>query len=57
VADGGQTPVEAGKQTVTEAARGRDERTPLIALTGVALAVGALVAVILVAALLIYLLV
>jgi len=57
VADGGQNPVEAGKQTVTEAARGRDERTPLIALTGVALVVGALVAVILAAALLIYFLV
>jgi hypothetical protein len=57
VADGGQNPVEAGKQTVTEAARGNDERTPLIALTGVALVVGALVAVILAAALLIYFLV
>jgi hypothetical protein len=52
-----RTPVEAGKQTVREAARGRDERTPWIALTGVTLVVAAIVAVILVAAMLIYFLV
>jgi hypothetical protein len=42
------------KDLVEEAQAGRSERTPWIALTGVTLAVGALVAVIVAAALLLY---
>jgi hypothetical protein len=45
---------ESPKDLVEEAQRGRSERTPWIALTGVTIVVGILVAVILVAAFLVY---
>jgi hypothetical protein len=45
---------ETPKELVQEADRGRSERTPWIALTGVTLAVAVLVGVILVAALIVY---
>lgn len=45
---------ETPKELAQEASRGRSERTPAIALTGVALVVGVVVAVILIAALLVY---
>ena len=45
---------ETPKQLAKEADRGRSERTPWIALGGVTLAVGAFVAVIVVAALILY---
>jgi hypothetical protein len=45
---------ETPKDLVEEAQRGRSERTPWLALTGVTIAVGVLVAVILVAALIVY---
>ncbi|HVU76414.1 MAG TPA: hypothetical protein VHC67_02440 [Gaiellaceae bacterium] len=48
---------ETPKDLVEEAQRGRSERTPWIALSGVTIAVGALVVVILVAAFLVYYLV
>ncbi len=48
---------ETPKELAQEASRGRSARTPLIALTGVTLVVAAVVAVILVAALLVYFLV
>jgi hypothetical protein len=48
---------ETPKDLAEEAQRGRSERTPWIALTGVTIAVGAIVAVILVAAFLVYYLV
>jgi hypothetical protein len=48
---------ETPKELAKEADRGRSERTPWIALTGVTLAVGALVAVVLVLAFLAYLLI
>jgi hypothetical protein len=48
---------ETPKDLADEAQRGRSERTPWIALTGVTIAVGALVAVVLVAAFLVYYLV
>jgi hypothetical protein len=48
---------ETPKGLAKEAERGRSERTPWIALTGVTLAVGALVAVVLVLAFLAYLLI
>jgi hypothetical protein len=48
---------ETPKDLVEETQRGRSERTPFLALTGVTIAVGILVAVILVAALLVYYLV
>lgn len=50
-------PVEATKDLAREAERGRSPRTPLIALTGVTLFVGMVVAVILTLALLVYFLV
>jgi hypothetical protein len=48
---------ETPKDLVEEAQRGRSERAPFLALTGVTIAVGILVAVILVAAFLVYYLV
>ncbi len=45
---------ETPKDLVKEAERGRSERTPWIALTGVTLVVGALVAAILAVALVVY---
>ena len=45
---------ETPKELAKEADRGRSERTPWIALTGVTLAVGALAGVIIVAALVLY---
>jgi len=45
---------ETPKDLVKEAERGRSERTPWIALTGVTLVVGALVAAILAIALVVY---
>jgi hypothetical protein len=45
---------ETPKDLLEEAQRGRSERTPWLALTGVTIAVGVLVAVILVAALIDY---
>jgi hypothetical protein len=45
---------ETPKDLLEEAERGRSERTPWLALTGVTIAVGVLVAVILVAALIVY---
>ena len=48
---------ETPKDLAEEAQRGRSERTPWIALTGVTIAVGAIVLAILVAALLVYYLV
>jgi hypothetical protein len=45
---------ETPKQLAKEAGRGRSERTPWIALTGVTIAVAVLVAVILAAALIVY---
>ena len=45
---------ETPKQLVEEADRGRSPRTPFLALTGVTLVVAAVVAVILVAAFLVY---
>jgi len=45
---------ESPKDLVHELEAGRSERTPAIALTGVTIAVAALVAVVLVAALLVY---
>jgi beta-lactamase regulating signal transducer with metallopeptidase domain len=49
-----QAVTEAPKELANEAAAGRSPRTPAIAITGVTLVVGAIVAVILVAALLVY---
>jgi hypothetical protein len=45
---------ETPRDLVEETQRGRSERTPWLALTGVTIAVGAIVVVILVAALLVY---
>jgi hypothetical protein len=45
---------ETPRDLLEEAQRGRSERTPWLALTGVTIAVGVLVAVILVAALIVY---
>jgi hypothetical protein len=50
-------PVEATKDAVNEAARGRSLRTPFLAFTGVTVVVAVLVAVVLTAALLVYYLV
>jgi hypothetical protein len=47
-------PMETPKDLVEEAQGGRSERTPWLALTGVTLVVGALVAVILAVALIVY---
>jgi hypothetical protein len=48
---------ESPKDLVEEAQRGRSERTPWLVLSGVTVAIGALVVVILVAAFLVYYLV
>ena len=48
-------PTEKPKELAAEAERGRSERTPALAISGVALAVGALVAVVLGIAFAIYL--
>ncbi len=48
---------ESPKQLLKETERGRSERTPFLALTGVTVVIGAIVAVILVAAFLVYFLV
>lgn len=45
---------ETPKELVKEAQRGRSERTPWIALTGVTIAVGAFVLVVVAAALILY---
>jgi hypothetical protein len=50
-------PVEATKDAVSEAARGRSPRTPLLAFTGVTAVVAVVVAVVLAATLLVYYLV
>jgi len=50
-------PVEAARELAHEAERGRSERTPLIAITGVTLVVAVVVAIVLTAALLVYFLV
>ena len=47
-------PVETAKDLAHEAERGRSARTPLIALTGVTLVVGAVVGVVLAIALVVY---
>ncbi len=47
-------PVETARDLAHEAERGRSPRTPLIALTGVTLVVGAVVGVILAIALVVY---
>jgi hypothetical protein len=49
-----QHPIESTKDVVREAERGRSERTPWIALTGVTIAVGAIVGLVLALALLVY---
>ena len=48
-------PTETPKELVAEAERGRSERTPLLAISGVALAVGALVTIVLGIAFAVYL--
>lgn len=47
-------PVEATKELAQEAGRGRSPRTPFIALTGVTLVVGVVVALVMTIALLVY---
>ena len=47
-------PVDTTKELAAEAERGRSARTPLIAITGVTLAVGVVVAVVLAVALILY---
>ncbi len=47
-------PVETAKELEREAEEGRSPRTPLIALTGVAIVVGTVVAVVLTVALVLY---
>ncbi len=49
-----ESATEKPRELAGEAARGRSERTPFIALTGVTLVVGLVVAVVLAAALLVY---
>jgi hypothetical protein len=49
-----EDPVETTKRVVREAERGRSERTPWIALSGVTIAVGLLVAAILAIAFAVY---
>ena len=55
--DAVEAAVEKPKELAHEAARGRSERTPWIALTGVTIGVGIVVAVVLTIAFLIYFLV
>jgi cell division protein FtsX len=47
-------PVEKTKELAAEADRGRSERTPLIALTGVTVAIGVVVAILVAIALILY---
>ena len=54
VVDAAAHPVETAKNLEREAEEGSSARTPVIALTGVMLVVGALLAVILTAALIVY---
>jgi hypothetical protein len=54
VAEGVAHPVETTKDLAAEAEAGRSERTPWIAITGVSLVVGAVVAVVLAVALVLY---
>ncbi len=49
-----ESAVEKPKELAREAGRGRSARTPFIALTGVTLAVGAVVAIVMAIALLVY---
>jgi hypothetical protein len=57
VADETRTPKETVQDVVAEADRGRSPRTPLIALSGVTLIVGAVVALVVLVLFLIYYLV
>ena len=54
VAEGVAHPVETTKDLAAEAEAGRSERTPWIAITGVSLVVGAVVALVLAVALVLY---
>lgn len=54
VADSVAHPVETTKDLAAEAESGRSERTPWIAITGVSLVVGAIVAIVLAVALVLY---
>jgi hypothetical protein len=54
MADPLKEPKQAVQDVVAEADRGRSERTPLIALSGVTLVVGAVAAIVIVAAFLVY---
>ncbi len=51
-----ENPIEKPKELAEEAERGRSERTPALAISGVALAVGTLVAIVLGIAFAVYLL-
>ena len=54
MADPLKEPKQAVQDVVAEADRGRSERTPLIALSGVTLVVGAVAAIVILAAFLVY---
>jgi hypothetical protein len=54
VAAGVAHPVETTKDLAAEADRGRSARTPLIAVTGVTIAIGVVVAIVLTVALILY---
>jgi hypothetical protein len=54
VASGAAHPIETSKDLAAEADRGRSARTPAIALTGVSIAVGMIVAIILAIAIALY---
>ena len=54
MADPLKEPKEAVQDAATEAGRGRSERTPLIALSGVTLLVGAAAAIVILIAFLVY---
>jgi hypothetical protein len=54
VAEATVHPVETAKELAEEAERGRSARTPLIAITGVTLLVGVVVAIVLAIALTVY---
>jgi len=57
VASAAAHPVEKAEELAEEAARGRSARTPVIAITGVSLVIGVILALLLVALFLIYYLV
>jgi hypothetical protein len=57
VASAAAHPVEKAEELAGEAARGRSARTPVIAITGVSLVIGVILALLLVALFLIYYLV